>query len=171
MTRLAALRRSGPVLAGLPAAVLVALLVVVVVDGIQSRRDADGRADRALSDMHTALEELQRRGDRIDVLNQRLAEQVEAREELSEQVRALRELLIDMGALEPRPAEQPPARSSSSRPAPQRTPAPQPQPPSTKPSPQPSPSPSPSPTPCTVRNPLTGECLIPGANARSGGKP
>lgn len=139
------------------AAVLVALLAVIVVDAIQSRRDADTRTDRAIG-------ELERRGERITALAAQLEDASTARAQLAEEVRALRELLIDGGMLEPRAAhtanETPrtgPGASPRVSSSPSARPRPAAQP---RPSPPPRPSPSPSPS-CAVRNPITGTCLVP----------
>lgn len=140
------------------AAVLVALLAVIVIDSIQSRRDSDARTDRALGELSVTVAELQRRGVRIDDLAAQLNETSTSRDRLAEEVRALRELLIDMDMIEPRPAQTSRSQASASpRASSSASPRPTAQP---RPSPTPRPSPSPSPA-CTVRNPLTGTCLVP----------
>ena len=144
------------------AAVLAALLIVVVVDSISSRRDADDRTDKTIA-------ELERRGERIGELNRQVAQLNTDRADLAEEVRALRELLIDSGMLEPRPSAGSaprPAPSPQAAPKPRSSPKPRPTAkpkPSSKPKPSPKPSPSPS---CTVRNPITGTCLIQPKGAR-----
>lgn len=147
------------------ASILVALLALVVIDSIQSRRASDARADRTVAELQITVQELQRRGVRIDDLAAQLDAAATSRDRLAEEVRALRELLIDAGMLEPRPAvtarETPrtgPGTSPRASSRPSQRPSPQTAP---KPKPSPKPSPSPSPTPCTVRNPITGECIVP----------
>lgn len=150
--------RTGAVLV---AAVLVALLTIIVIDSIESRRAADDRADRTLAELEITVQELQRRGVRIDALAAQLEEASTSRGKLAEEVRALRELLIDRGVIEPRPQA-----SSSPTPTARRSPRSQPSP-SVRPSPKPSSSPKPSPSPtCRVYNPLTGQCA--GAGSRDG---
>lgn len=141
--------------ATLIASILVALLAVIVIDSIQSRRAADDRTDRTISELEVTVRELQRRGERIDALAAQLEETSAGRAQLAEEVRALRELLIDMDRLEPRPAASPTPRGKA-------TPRPSSKPPKPRAKPKPSGKPSPSPSPsCAVRNPITGACLVP----------
>lgn len=157
MSRLRALLRRVTVwqVGTLLAAILVALLALVVVDAVQARRDADRQRDAVIT-------ELQRRGVRIDALTEQLDEAASSRDRLAEEVRALREQLIDAGMLDPRPADPAPrptpGASGAARPAP--APRTAPTAPSSSPpsSPSPSPTPSPSPSPTCARVVL-GACL------------
>ena len=147
--------------ATLVASILVALLAIIVVDAIQSRRAADARADRTIGELEVTVGELRRRGERIDALAAQLEEASGARAQLAEEVRALRELLIDGGMLEPRPAATVADPRTGPGASPRATPSPTPRP-SAQPRPSPAPRPTPSPSPsCTVRNPITGTCLVP----------
>lgn len=152
------------------ASVLVALLAVVVVDSIQARRASEARADLTLHELQIAVQELQRRGVRIDALAGQLEQAQSSRDDLAEQVRGLRELLIDRDVIEPRPQQTPSARPGTASPRPTPTPRPSPtptRPPGATPPPAPaSPSPSPSPS-CLIRNPVSGACLVPADSPRT----
>lgn len=87
-------------LATLVAAVLVALLAAVVIDSIQGRRDA-------MRDLSKAVAELERRGVQVDTLTAELAQTQTSRDTVAEELRALRELLVDRDVIEPRPQQEP----------------------------------------------------------------
>lgn len=129
------------------ASILVALLAVIVIDAIQSRRASEARADRTIRELEITVEELQRRGVRIDDLAAQLDDAAASRDRLAEEVRALRELLIDMDAIEPRPAASPTPRRPASPSA------------TTQPRPKPSGKPKPSAKPAPSG--ITGTCLVP----------
>lgn len=136
--------------ATLVASVLVALLVVVVVDSIQGRRAESARVDRVIDEQAITLGELQRRGVRIDELADDLARAQSSRDAVTEELRALREMLVDQGVVEPRPQQPvavpqtPPVPS-----APAVSAGPSPRPAETNPPTPATPSPTPTP-PCRV---------------------